>query len=234
MELKKSPKADLNNKKGIFTLTGLCVALLITIGVFSTSETEQVIEQLQTSITVSEADLDDVTVQEEEKKPEPEKTKPMAASELINIVKNDTKIEHDMSMFDELDDFDLDMEVSYGDEYSAEEEIVEETPVLFAEESAMFDGKDGAVAFSHWCQANLKYPPLAIDNGIQGRVIISFVVEPTGKLSNIKILRGVDKELDQAALEIVKKSPLKWVAAKNNGRPVRLLINIPIVFQLEQ
>lgn len=234
MELKKSPKADLNNKKGIFTLTGLCVALLITIGVFSTSETEQVIDQLQTNITVSEADLIDVTVQEEEKKPEPEKTKPMAASELINIVKNDTKIEHDMSMFDELDDFDLDMEVSYGDEYSSEEEIVEETPVLFAEESALFNGKDGAVAFSQWCQANLKYPPLAIDNGIQGRVTISFVVEPTGKLSNIKVIRGVDRELDKAALDIVKNSPQKWTPAKNNGRPVRLLINIPIVFQLEQ
>ncbi len=234
MELKKSPKADLNNKKVIFTLIGLCVALMVTIFIFRLSESEQIIEQLDNNITASEADMVEVTIQEEKPKPEPEKTKPMAASELINIVKNDTKIEHDMSMFDELDDFDLDMQVEYGADYAGEDEIAEESPVLFAEESALFNGKDGATEFSRWCQANITYPPLAIDNGIQGRVMLSFVVEPSGKLSNIKILRGVDKELDNAALAVIKKAPNKWVAAKNNGRPVRLVINIPIVFQLEQ
>lgn len=233
MELKKSPKADLNNKKSIFFLSGIAIAMLLVIWMFSLSETEQKLEQMSQEMVASEQDITEVTVQEEKQQPEPEKAKPMLASELINIVKDDAKIEHDMSIFDELSDIDLNAEVKYGGDL-AKEEVVDEEPVVFAEETAMFDGKPGQSAFSAWCQANIKYPSMAADNGIQGRVTVSFVVEPNGKLTNVKLVRGVEKSLDQAALDIVAKSPAKWSAAKNNGRPVRLMIQMPIIFKLAQ
>lgn len=232
MELKKSPKADLNNKKSIFILFGIAVAMLLVIWMFSVSESEQKLEQMSTEMVAAEQEVTEVTVQEEQKQPEPEKAKPMLASEIINIVKDDAKIDHDMSIFDEMTDIDLNTEVKYGGDLAAEE-VVDEEPVVFAEETATFDGKPGQSAFSAWCQANIKYPTIAQDNGIQGRVTVSFVVEPNGKLTNIKLVRGVEKSLDQAALDIVAKSPAKWVAAKNNGRPVRLMINMPIIFKLQ-
>lgn len=233
MELKKSQKADLNNKKSIFFLVGISIAMLLVIWVFSISQTEQKLDQMETEMIASEQEVTEVTVQEEQKQPEPEKAKPIMASEIINIVKDNAKIDNvDMSIFEETE-IGLDAVVEYSGAY-AKEEVVEEEPVVFAEETATFDGKPGQTAFSAWCQSNIRYPQIAQDNNIQGKVTVSFVVEPNGKLTNIKLVRGVDKSLDQAALDIVAKSPDKWKAAKNNGRPVRLMIQMPIIFRLAQ
>ncbi len=234
MEIKKSPKADLNLKKSYFFLLGIVLSLLMCIGIFSWSVTEKEIEMIETETVAVEVEQVEVTIQEDKRPPAPVKTQAVLISDALNVVKNDTKIEQDLSILDLDTDFEIAADAAkYGGNYTGpEEEVVEDTPVLFAEEEVTFDGKDYS-EFSRWCQSNLRYPPIAADNGIQGRVQVQFVVERDGKVTNVKVVRGVDRELDEAAVAIVMKSPNKWTPAKNNGRAVRRLITMPIVFRLE-
>ncbi|MEG1037394.1 MAG: energy transducer TonB [Mucinivorans sp.] len=226
MEAKKTPKADLENKRGAFIEIGLVIALLIMIGLFSWSQKEKVVDMLATNAEVVEQDVVDVTV--EEKKPEePAKIETANVSDLLKVVKNDAKIEHEFTILDGMDDDALaNLEVKT---YNKTEEVVEEEMVVFeAEEMPKFQGK-GLEAFRVWVLNNTQYPQMALENNIQGKVTVSFVVERDGKLSNVKVIRGVDRELDQAAIKTISSSP-KWTPAKNHGKPVRLNYIMPVDF----
>jgi protein TonB len=86
--------------------------------------------------------------------------------------------------------------------------------------------------FLEYISKNLQYPEVAADNGIQGRVIMSFIIEPDGRLTNAKILRGADPSLDKEALRVVESSPV-WTPGTQRDEPVRVSFNIPILFTLE-
>lgn len=230
MEIKKSPKADLQNKRSIFLLVGLVVAMLLTIWLFSWSQKEKVIQDVDYGGDMAEIEVADITVQEE--KPQ-EQVKPQLAvlSDIMKIVSDKTQIEADMTFLDDLTGSDLgNLDVKT---FTKKEEAVEEDiPVVTAEEMPTFQGKD-INAFRKWCGENLVYPSIAQDNGIQGRVFLSFVVERDGSVSNVKVLRGADRELDRAAMEVIAKSP-KWSPGRNRGKPVRFTYNMPIDFILQQ
>lgn len=102
---------------------------------------------------------------------------------------------------------------------------------LKVEKPAQFQGGD-IDAFREWIQKKVVYPPVAIENGIFGKVIVQFVVDSKGKLGDIKILRGVAPSLDNAALEALQASP-DWVPAKQDGKEVKQLFVIPVIFALE-
>lgn len=87
-------------------------------------------------------------------------------------------------------------------------------------------------AFSRWCSQHIKYLPVAIDNGSQGKVMLQFVVERDGSISRVTVQRGVDKYLDEEAVRVVKSAP-KWKPGSNRGKPVRVYVNVPITFVLE-
>ncbi len=229
MEIKKSPKADLQNKRTIFLLTGLVISMLLIIGIFSWSQPEKEIELIEFSEDMMEQEIIEITVQEDE--PEVE-VKPQQAfvSDLLNIVKDETKIEADMTFLDDFSAADLgDLEVKT---FEKEEEVEEEMPVIVAEENPKFMGKD-INEFRNWVGGKLEYPQIAQENGISGRVMVSFVIERDGSVTNVKVLRGVDRELDAEAIRVVKSSP-KWTPGKNRGRAVRFLYNMPIDFTLVQ
>ncbi len=230
MELKKSPKADLQNKRSIFLLIGLILSLGIVIGLFSWSQSEKKIEIIEFAGEIEEQDVIDVTVQEE--KP-PVEVKPQQAflSDIIKIVKDETKVDADLTIFEDFGDTDFgDFEITT---FTKAEEVVEEdVPVFFAEEEPSFQGKD-LNAFRAWCGKNVEYPVIAQENGISGRVHISFVVEKDGSVSNVTVMRGVDKILDEAAVAVVEASP-KWSPGKNRGKPVRFNYRMPIDFILQQ
>ncbi|MCM1005722.1 MAG: energy transducer TonB [Prevotella sp.] len=99
------------------------------------------------------------------------------------------------------------------------------------EQSASFPGGQGAL--SSWLGKNLRYPELAAQNNIEGRVIVQFVVEKDGSITDIKVARGVDKDLDKEAVRVVRKMP-KWQPGKNNGIAVRSQFTLPVNFKLEQ
>jgi protein TonB len=233
MELKKSPKADLENKRSYFLEIGIIVALAACIGLFSWSQKERKIENLvQEEVVAVETEMTEVTVQEDKRPPAPMKTQAVVLSDLLNVVQNDAKIEQTMNILDLDVTQDLAVDVGkFGGTYTGEEEVVEDDPVVIAEEMPSFMGGD-VNAFSRWCSQHIKYPPVAIDNGSQGKVMLQFVVERDGSISRVTVQRGVDKYLDEEAVRVVKSAP-KWKPGSNRGKPVRVYVNVPITFVLE-
>ena len=98
------------------------------------------------------------------------------------------------------------------------------------EQPAEFPG--GQAALMKWLSNNIRYPENAQQNGVQGRVIVKFVVEKDGSISGAQIVKGVDKDLDAEALRVVKRMP-KWQAGKNNGQSVRSYFTLPVQFKLQ-
>lgn len=110
------------------------------------------------------------------------------------------------------------------------EQKVEAEVFLIVEEPPQFPG--GEAALYKWLGENLKYPEEAKELGIQGRVFVSFVVEPDGSTSNAVVKRGIGGGCDEEALRIVRAMP-KWAAGKQRGQPVRVQFNLPIKFTLQ-
>lgn len=99
------------------------------------------------------------------------------------------------------------------------------------EQPAEFKG--GQSALMKFISTNINYPESALQNGISGRVIVKFVIEKDGSITNATIVKGVDSDLDKEALRIIRRMP-KWIPAKNNGQPVRSYYNLPVTFRTQQ
>lgn len=118
-------------------------------------------------------------------------------------------------------------------EEKKEEVIEKEEPAfLVVEEPATFQGGDLS-NFNSWVLQNIKYPQLAVENGISGKVYVQFAVNNKGQVVDAKVLRGVDPSLDQEAIRVVQSSP-KWTPPKQGGRPVKQLFTLPVVFRLQE
>jgi len=112
-----------------------------------------------------------------------------------------------------------------------QEEVKEEEVFLVVEEMPSF-GSGDANGFRSYVAENMKYPEVAAENGIQGRVFVQFVVEADGRLTNVRVIRGVDPSLDKEAVRVVSNSP-KWNPGKQRGKPVRVSFTFPITFVLQ-
>ena len=124
-------------------------------------------------------------------------------TDLLQVVTNDTKIttEVDFAEFDENTEVIQQVEV-------VEEVIEDDQPFLIAETMPSFQGGD-LNTFRNWVQQNVKFPQIALENGIQGRVVLSFVIEKDGRLTNIQVLQTPDRSLSEEAIRVLSKSP-KW------------------------
>ena len=98
------------------------------------------------------------------------------------------------------------------------------------EQMPSFTGGQGALM--QFLANNMKYPTVAVENGVQGRVLVGFIVERDGSLSNVKVERSVDPELDKEAVRVVKAMP-KWQPGKLKGSAVRVKFTVPIVFRMQ-
>ena len=109
--------------------------------------------------------------------------------------------------------------------------VVEETKIFtVVEQMPMYPGGDGALM--GYLRDNIHYPTVAAENGVQGRVVVGFVVERDGSITEVKILRGVDPSLDREAMRVVKNMP-KWTPGKQNGSAVRVKYQVPVSFRLQ-
>lgn len=125
-----------------------------------------------------------------------------------------------------------------GEVLKAKEEIAQPEPPK-EEESKVFDVVEeqpsfpgGQGALMQWLSDNIKYPVIAAENGIQGRVIVQFVVSKTGSISNVNVVRGVDPSLDKEAVRVVKAMP-NWTPGKQNGTTVNVRYTLPVTFKLQ-
>ena len=232
MEIKKSPKADLQNKRMLFLLFGLAVALGITGVAFSLNSKPKAGEYTPPKRETTEMEQIDNTRQDQpETPPEQQKAQAQVVTDVLNIVSNDQKIETNIVFTDDADDFD-DFDIVIEEK---EEEIEEEEIFVNAEVMPTFQGGDLS-KFRNWVMENVKYPQIALENGIQGNVVVSFVVEKDGKISRINVLQSPDKTLTEATLAVLDKAnKLKngWKPGKQRNKPVRVTYTLPVSFRIQ-
>ncbi len=231
MEIKKSPKANLENKKFMFMEVGLIIALLLVLGAFEWSTTETSVSILDEEVAVV-IEEEQVPITQEEQLPPPEVPKEPVMSDVIDIVDDDIKVEDNFLISTE-DDASLGVEIKDYVVEQQEEEVVEEEEIPFAvvEEKPKFQGKDPNPGFTKWVFSKIVYPQIAKENGVQGRVTLQFTIDTDGSVKNVKVLRGVDSSLDKEAVRVVSSSP-KWTPGKQRNKAVRVKYTFPVVFQL--
>ena len=228
MEIKKTEKANLENKKLLFTEIGLIISLLIVFIAFEWTQAEVKVSNLEdTTEVVTEEEI--IPITQETPPPPPSAPKIPILSDQIDIVDDEIELEDDMFMNLE-DNADLGVEIM--DYVEVEEEVVEEEAIPFqlVEEKPSFQGGD-ANQFSKWVNQRLVYPEIAKENGVQGRVTLQFTVEKDGSVTKVKVLRGVDPSLDKEAVRVVSMSP-KWKPGKQRDRAVPVTYTFPVIFQL--
>ena len=229
MEIKKSEKASLENKKLLFTEIGLVAALLVTWGAFEYSSKDAQVAVLEDTTQIDDVE-EIVALQQETPPPPPEAPNIPVLSDQIDIVDDEIKVD---DLFVSLeDDANTGVEImDYREEEVQEEEVEEEAiPFQLVEERPSFNGGD-ANEFSKWVNSKLVYPEIAKENGVQGRVTLQFTVEADGRVTNVKVLRGVDDSLDKEAVRVVSSSP-KWKPGKQRDRAVKVTYTFPVIFQL--
>ena len=228
MEIKKSEKANLENKKLLFLEIGLVISLGIVLFAFEWTSKETNVSTLADNTTVV-IEEEIIPITQDTPPPPPAAPKIPVLSDQIDIVDDEIELEDDMFMNRE-DDANLGVEIM--DYVEVEEEEVEEEAIPFqlVEEKPSFQGGD-ANQFSKWVNSRLVYPEIAKENGVQGRVTLQFTVEKDGSVTKVKVLRGVDPSLDKEAVRVVSMSP-KWKPGKQRDRAVPVTYTFPVIFQL--
>lgn len=228
MEIKKLPKVDLENKKTVFFQIGLVAALALVLIAFEWTSTDVKVDLslVDDAVTVEE-EIIPITRQEEVKPPPP--PPPPRAADILNIVDDDVELDDELEIMDtEMDDT---VEVDFSSmDYDYDEERDEGEVFMIVEEMPEFPG--GNQALQRYLAESVKYPVIAQENGIQGRIYVQFVINSKGEVTNATVLRGVDPSLDREALRVVNSMPT-WKPGKQRNRPVRVSYTVPINFVLQ-
>ncbi len=227
MEAKKTKRADLQNRRVLFIEIGLVCALAFVVGAFAWGQTKREVQDLVDTVAPVEVEVI-INTEQEQRQPEVRPQMTQVISDFLEVVRNDTQITTDYSFDEFSEDFVIEVPVAAA----VEEEIVEDIPLLVAEEMPTFQG--GPIeGFRGWVQSRMSYPRIASENNIQGTVVTRFVIERDGRLTNIEIIASPDRSLSEEATRVLNSSPA-WEPGKQRGRAVRVMYTMPVVFQLSQ
>jgi len=227
MEEKKSPKASLENKKSLFILIGLVMALsFIYIALEWTAREITIYEGVQTDLKTEE-ELDIIQTSQDETPPPPPPPAPEVI-EVLNVVEN--TVETQTINIETEDTKNKAVEIIAAPVAAPIHEEDEQVIFQVVETMPQFPGGEQAPEFRF--NENIKYPVIAQENGIQGRVICQFVVNTDGSIVDIQVVRGVDPSLDKEAVRVIQSMP-KWIPGKQRGKPVRVRFTLPINFKLQ-
>ncbi|MDL2262872.1 energy transducer TonB [Bacteroidales bacterium OttesenSCG-928-I21] len=234
MQEKKSPKANLEKQKFLFTEIGLILALALCLLAFEWSTQDISVSSLgdlsQSDLMEEEIDItqQEEEIQEPEPEPEPEPEQEQIIEELV-VVEDDVKVD-DIKINTEADDkTKIAPQIVASDFGDVEDEEVEPIEFAVVEEKPVFPGDE--IALQKFIAQNTVYPPVAKELGVQGRVFVQFVIDKTGKVTKVQIARGVDPALDAEALRVVKLLP-NWSPGKQRGKNVPVTFIVPINFKL--
>ena len=227
MELKKNPEVNLERKKGLFLQIGLVIALLIVLGAFEYKSYEKVAYNLGL-LNLDDLEEDIIPITKQELKPPPP---PPPPPEVIEIVEDEVEIENEIEIEDTESDEEDAIEIVEDDD--DEVFMIVESMPKFKCMKFKGDKKEycGELGLMKYFSVNTKYPAIAKEYGITGRVYLSFIIEKSGAVTNVKVVRGVDKNLDAEALRVVKSLP-NFNPGKQRGKAVKVLYNVPITFIL--
>jgi len=224
---KKSNKANLEKKKGIFVQLGLVVTLAITLIAFEwTSKPRETSSMGAMSDMNLTEEIIPITRQQEVKPPPPPSAPKV--TDVLNIVEDDVQIDDELIIDDAEADQQMQVEIV---EFTETEEVAEEEVFFIVEDMPSFQGK-GQEGFREWIAQNLRYPEIAAENGISGKVYVQFAVNSKGEVVDAVVVRGVDPALDKEAVRVVMSSP-KWEPGKQRGKPVKVQFTFPINFVLQ-
>lgn len=228
MEIKKSPKADLEGKKTTGLLIGLVLILAAMFVAFEWTERDVVITADSGIVDVPfEEEMVPITEQEEPKQAPPPPEAPKV-EEVLQIAENDADVEE--STIQSNEDKGEAVEIKYVPEVVEEEEVEEQQIFQVVEEMPEFPG--GMAECLKFLAKNIKYPTIAQENGVQGRVIVQFVVNQDGSIVDPVVVRSVDPYLDKEALRVIQMMP-KWKPGKQRGKAVRVKYTVPVTFKLQ-
>lgn len=228
MEAKKTPRADLEKRRGLFLEIGLVVILAAALVAFNIKSYEKEIKEVSTRTADVEIETEILQTQEDETPPPPPEEPEVVATEL-NVVENDAEDIHEVGIINAEARADEALEFTRV-EVKEEVEEAEEEVFLVVEEDPEFPG--GLEALSKFIADNIKYPQLAKENNITGRVFVSFVVEKDGRVGQVKILRDIGGGCGNEAVRVVKLMP-RWKPGKQRGKAVRTQFNLPVNFDLQ-
>ncbi len=227
MEKRKSSKASLENKRTIFLEIGFVIALL---AVFFAMEYKSYDKQeynlIQREVDDTPEEIIPITEQNKPKPPPPPKPPPQTT--VLNVVEDDVEVDDEIEIDVDMDEeTEVEAYIPPADDEEVEEE--EEEILMVVQEMPEFPG--GEAAMYGFIGKNIKYPKIAKETGVSGRVWVTFVVEKDGSVSRIKVLRGIGAGCDEEAMRVIKAMP-KWKPGMQMGKAVRVQYQIPIKFTL--
>ena len=228
MEIKKTPKADLENKKSTWMLIGYVIVLAFMFIAFEWTKRDIKIDTSQALTDLYfEEEMVPITEQEEKVAPPPPEVAPI--NEPLEIVADDADVEETVIASSE--ETGQAVEVKYVPVTVVEEEPEEQTIFEVVEQMPEFPN-GGMAGLMQFLSKNIKYPTIAQENGTQGRVTVQFVVNKDGSIVDAKVIRGVDPYLDKEALRVIGTMP-KWKPGMQRGKPVRVKYTVPVMFRLQ-
>lgn len=234
MQAKKNPKADLNKDRNLYFVIGLTLVLGVTWGAIEYKTYEKVFDL--SSLDILEDDDEDTPITEQLKTPPPPPPPP-PAPEVIEVVEDEEEVEETVIESTETDQDEIIIEeIEVEDEFDDIDvpfAVIEDVPVFpgcesvaKSERRACFQDK-----INQHIRRNFRYPEIAQEMGIQGRVYVNFIIAKDGSITNIR-MRGPDKNLENEAQRIISRLP-QMTPGKQRGRPVRVPFSIPITFRLQ-
>ena len=226
MQLKKSQKASLEDKKVVYVLMGFVFVLSLCYVALEWTEKEVTkYEVADMEFTFEEEVEIQQTTQETTPPPPPP---PVQEVEVLNVVEDD--VETESIEINTEDDKDVEVVIAAPVEAPVEEE---EEEVVFVVVETMPEFPGGQQALFKYLSENVKYPVIAQENGIQGRVICQFVVNKDGSIVDVEVVRsGGDASLDKEAVRVIKSMP-NWKPGKQRGKAVRVKYTVPVNFRLQ-
>ena len=226
MQLKKNPQASLEDKKLTYVLMGLVLVLSICYVAFEWTEKEVTKYEVTDTEFFFEEEID--IQQTTQETPPPPPPPAMQEVEVLNVVEDD--VETETIEINTEDDKDVEVVIAPPVEAPVEEE---EEEVIFVVVESMPEFPGGQQALFKYLAENVKYPVIAQENGIQGRVICQFVVNKDGSIVDVVAVRSSgEPSLDKEAIRVIKSMP-KWKPGKQRGKPVRVKYTVPVNFRLQ-
>ena len=234
MQPKKNPEADLNKNRNLYFVIGLSSVLAVTWGAVEYKSYDR---QLNfDGVSMLEDDEEDIPITEQLKTPPPPPPPPPPAPEVIEIVEDEEEVEETVIESTESDEEMIIEDIVVEDDF---EDI--DVPFAVIEDVPIFPGCERVAKsqrrtcfqdqMNKHIRKNFRYPDIAQEMGIQGRVYVNFIISKDGSITNIR-MRGPDKNLENEAARIIGRLP-KMTPGKQRGRAVRVPFSIPITFRLQ-
>lgn len=228
METKKTPKANLENKRPTWLLVGYVTVLAFMFVAFEWTRDVRVDTSGRITENVFEQDMEiPLTRQPEVTPPPPPQVTPI--NDVLTIIDDDDTAEE--TNFASLEETGEDVVIKHIPVTVDEEVVVEDDIFVVVEENPQFPN-GGTAGLLQYLGKNIKYPTIPQENGTQGRVTVQFVVNKDGSIVDVKVIRGVDPYLDKEAVRVISTMP-KWIPGKQRGVPVRCKFTVPVTFKLQ-